>query len=39
MISLCQDTIAGILSNLYTKTNADELIGIFRNLEMKLKRL
>lgn len=36
---MCQDSIAGILSNLYTKTNATDLINVLRGLEMKLKRL
>ncbi|KAK9883024.1 hypothetical protein WA026_001236 [Henosepilachna vigintioctopunctata] len=39
VISLCQDAVAGILSNLYSKPNTDELVNILRSIQARLSRL
>ncbi|KAL3272939.1 hypothetical protein HHI36_014397 [Cryptolaemus montrouzieri] len=39
VISLCQDAVAGILSNLYSKPNTDELVSVLRSIQARLSRL
>ncbi|KAJ8961865.1 hypothetical protein NQ318_021483 [Aromia moschata] len=37
--SLCQDTVAALLSNLYSKPNTDYLVNQLRNIQAKLSRI
>lgn len=39
VISLCQDAVAGILSNLYSKPNTDDLVTVLRSIQARLSRL
>ncbi|RZC41057.1 nuclear pore complex protein Nup155 [Asbolus verrucosus] len=39
IISLCQDTVASLLSILYSKANTDELINVLRGIQSRLSRL
>ncbi|KAJ8983036.1 hypothetical protein NQ317_014334 [Molorchus minor] len=37
--SLCQDTVAALLSNLYSKPNSDSLVNQLRGIQAKLSRI
>lgn len=37
--SLCQDTVASLFSNLYSKPNTEELINTLKNIQAKLARI
>lgn len=37
--SVCQDTVAGLLSNLYSKANSDHLVNYIRGIQARLSRI
>lgn len=39
MVSLCQDTVAGLLSYLYSKPGTEQLVKVLRDNQVKLQRL
>ncbi|XP_066259213.1 nuclear pore complex protein Nup155 [Euwallacea similis] len=39
LTAICQDSVAALLSNLYSKTNSDELVNELRNIQARLARI